>query len=266
MYKAAAAVVCMCLLAGCQSNEKMQTNKPHSQAAANHAKRENHHTKEEKQKKQKAEPRYYINPKSFSVEKMDEQKEKKPIALVTIDDAPDQHAAEIADKLHDLNASAIFFVNGHFLKKDENKKALKHIHELGFMIGNHTMTHQNLKDLSEQKQREEIIGVNKAVEKVIGEKPAFFRAPFGSNTDYSDRLIKKEGMVKMNWTFGYDWDQKYQSKKALTDITLSSPYLRDGANILMHDRKWTAEAMPDIVKGLRHKGYTVIDPRAIKGP
>ena len=58
MYKAAAAVVCMCLLAGCQSNEKMQTNKPHSQAAANHAKRENHHTKEEKQK---AEPRYYIN-------------------------------------------------------------------------------------------------------------------------------------------------------------------------------------------------------------
>ncbi len=74
--KPAAAVICMCLLAGRQSNEKMQTNKPHSQAAANHAKRENHHTKEEKQKKQKAEPRYYINPNSFSVEKMDEQKEK----------------------------------------------------------------------------------------------------------------------------------------------------------------------------------------------
>ena len=40
--------------------------------------------------------------------------------------------------------------------------------------------------------------------------------------------------------------------------------LSAGRNILMHDRKWTAEAMPDIVKGLRHKGYTVIDPRAIK--
>ena len=103
MYKAAAAVICMCLLAGCQSNEKMQTNKPYSQAAANHAKRENHH----KKKKQKAEPRYYINPKTFSVEKWMNRK-KKPIALVTIDDAPDQHAAEIADKLHDLNASAIF--------------------------------------------------------------------------------------------------------------------------------------------------------------
>ncbi|MDJ1631721.1 polysaccharide deacetylase family protein [Bacillus velezensis] len=65
------------------------------------------------------------------------------------------------------------FCKRTFFEKDENKKALKHIHELGFMIGNHTMTHQNLKDLSEQKQREEIIGVNKAVEKVIGEKPAF---------------------------------------------------------------------------------------------
>ena len=171
----------MCLLAGCQSNEKMQTNKPHSQAAANHAKRENHHIKEEKQKKQKAEPRYNGAPPSvFSVfpllyggfpvwrdwprlengvclfaffhligSRRVSTYIRKPIALVTIDDAPDQHAAEIADKLHDLNASAIFFVNGHFLKKDENKKALKHIHELGFMIGNHTMTHQNLKDLSE---------------------------------------------------------------------------------------------------------------------
>lgn len=76
-----------------------------------------------KTEKQKAEPRYYINPKSFSVEKMDEQKEKKPIALVTIDDAPDQHAAEIADKLHDLNASAIF-CKRTFLKKMKIRKRL----------------------------------------------------------------------------------------------------------------------------------------------
>lgn len=266
MYKAIAAVVCVLFLVSCQSNQEPESSKTHSKAAAGKTEQKSSKEESDKTVKQKAEARYQINPKTFAVEKLDEQKDKKPIALLTIDDAPDQYAADIADKLHEHHASAIFFVNGQFLKKDENKKALKHIHDLGFMIGNHTMTHQNLKNLSEQKQREEIVGVNKAVEKVIGEKPAFFRAPFGSNTDYSDRLIQKEGMVKTNWTFGYDWDQKYQSKKALTDITLNSPYLQDGANILMHDRKWTDEAIPDIVEGLRNKGYTIIDPKAIKRP
>lgn len=34
----------------------------------------------------------------------------------------------------------------------------------------------------------------------------------------------------------------------------------------MHDRPWTAEALADIVKGLRDKGYEIADPATIKTP
>ena len=33
----------------------------------------------------------------------------------------------------------------------------------------------------------------------------------------------------------------------------------------MHDRKWTADALKEIIEGLREKGYDLIDPATIKG-
>ncbi|MEI4771209.1 polysaccharide deacetylase family protein [Psychrobacillus sp. FJAT-51614] len=185
--------------------------------------------------------------------------------LLTIDDAPDKNALEMATTLKELNAPAIFFVNGHFIDTDEEKANLKAIYDMGFSIGNHTQTHVNLKDSSEEEQRVEIIRVNETVEAVTGEKPKFFRAPFGVNTDYSRSLVQSEGMLLMNWTYGYDWEKQYMDAASLTDIMLNTEYLTDGANLLMHDRQWTAEALTGIVEGFRAKGYDFIDPYTIKG-
>ncbi|WP_442853793.1 polysaccharide deacetylase family protein [Bacillus sp. FJAT-22090] len=185
--------------------------------------------------------------------------------LLTIDDAPDKNALEMAKTLKELNAPAIFFVNGHFIDTEEEKANLKAIYDMGFSIGNHTQTHVNLKDSSEEEQREEIIRVNETVEAVTGEKPKFFRAPFGVNTDYSRSLVQSEGMLLMNWTYGYDWEKQYMDADSLTEIMLNTEYLTDGANLLMHDRSWTAGALPSIVEGFRAKGYDLIDPHTIKG-
>ncbi|SIC65311.1 Uncharacterised protein [Mycobacteroides abscessus subsp. abscessus] len=68
----------------------------------------------------------------------------------------------------------------------------------------------------------------------------------------------------MNWTYGYDWEKDYQNKEALTDIMVNSPYLTDGANLLMHDRDWTNAALEGIVKGLQAKGYEIADPDRIQ--
>ena len=52
---------------------------------------------------------------------------------------------------------------------------------------------------------------------------------------------------------------------ALADIMVNTEHLSDGANLLMHDREWTADALKDIVEGLRAKGYDLIDPATIQG-
>lgn len=200
-------------------------------------------------------PEWFVKPKEDAAEK---------VVLLTIDDAPDEHAVEMAETLDRLNVPAIFFVNGHFLESEDKKEMLQKIDELGFPIGNHTMTHEDLTTLTEEEQKQEIIGVNEAIEEIVGEAPTFFRAPFGKNTDYSEQLVKEEGMLQMNWTYGYDFEAEYQNAEALTDIMVNTELLGDGAILLMHDRDWTNDALEDIVKGVQDQGYDMLDPKDIE--
>ncbi|MEK4030341.1 polysaccharide deacetylase family protein [Pseudobacillus sp. FSL P4-0506] len=218
--------------------------------------------KDEREMKAKQEaPLYRVNQNNWTIEPIGSANPK--VVLLTIDDAPDKYALEMAKIFKSENVSAIFFVNGQFLENEENKKMLKEIDQMGFMIGNHTYSHKDLKSLSEEEQKEEILKVNEMVEKTIGKRPVFFRAPFGSNTDFSRQLIRKEKMSIMNWTYGYDWEKEYMTKESLSDVMVNTPMLTNGANILMHDRQWTKEALSVMVTGLQEKGYEIIDPKMI---
>ncbi|MDO6657684.1 polysaccharide deacetylase family protein [Anaerobacillus sp. 1_MG-2023] len=242
-----------------ETNE--ETNKEETDSdATNNAESEDQ--KEEEATAEVVEPEYRLNEAFWGFEPINDAPAEA--VLLTIDDAPDTNAVEMAKTLKELDAPAIFFINGHFIDTDEEKARLKEIYDMGFEIGNHTMTHADLKTLSEEEQKEEILKVNEMIEEVIGEKPKFFRAPFGSNTDFSKSLAEEEGMLVMNWTYGYDWVKEYQSEDAIKDIMVNSPLLQNGANLLMHDRDWTAAALGDIVKGLRDKDYNLIDPEEIE--
>ena len=183
--------------------------------------------------------------------------------LITIDDAPDENAVAMAHTLKELDAPAIFFVNGMFIESKEGQEKLREIHELGFEIGNHTYNHFNMQEITPEDTALEIIDTGDLIEEAIGERPKFFRAPFGVNSEASISIAREENMTVMNWTYGFDWEPDYQEPGALSDIMVNTEMLGDGANLLMHDRQWTSEALPDIVKGLRDKGYSLIDPKLI---
>lgn len=214
---------------------------------------------------------YEVNQETWSITPLDDANED--VVLLTIDDAPDGHALEMAETLQALDANAIFFVNGHFLETEEQKEIIKKIYDMGFIIGNHTYSHPLLPDLSEEEQEEEIVKVSDMVEEITGERPKFFRAPHGENTDFTKDLAKEEGMVLMNWSYGYDYFEPYMDKEKLTtamitgegpEVGVSYSLLKPGANLLMHDREWTAAALHDIVIGLREEGYEIVDPHLIK--
>ncbi|MET3681994.1 peptidoglycan/xylan/chitin deacetylase (PgdA/CDA1 family) [Alkalibacillus flavidus] len=188
------------------------------------------------------------------------------VVLLTIDDGPDGHMLDMAKTLNDLGAKAIFFVNGIFMNDDESRAIVKQIHDMGFAIGNHTYGHENLSNLSAAEQRDQIVSLNELIEDVTGEKPNFFRAPHGINTDVARQVVQEEGMLLMNWSYGYDFKQDYMEKDAIADIMVNTELLSDGANLLMHDREWTNAALEDIVTGLRDKGYDMLDPDTISLP
>lgn len=267
------------LLAGCQENaqvekeesmpDKVETNEEAKVVEERDDQTEESNEVEEieesvEQTEEKREITYVVDEATWTLKRVSEADEQKKGVLLTIDDAPDQYALEMAKLLHELKVPAIFFVNAHFLDTDEEKEVLRNISDLGFEIGNHTMDHLNLRKLPEHEQALQITDLNDLITEITGEKPRFFRAPFGVNTEMSNNTAKSENLIVMNWTYGYDWEKDYLTKEAIAHIMVNTPLLRDGAILLMHDRKWTYEALEEIVKGLRNAGYEFIDPEEIR--
>ncbi|MDX8044882.1 polysaccharide deacetylase family protein [Gracilibacillus sp. S3-1-1] len=215
---------------------------------------------------------YQLHPDRWSLKPLKDDINDQ-VVLLTIDDAPEDQALNMAKTLKKLDAPAIFFVNGHFLETKEEQEQLREIYEMGFAIGNHTYYHQKLSDVGEDKQKQEILQLNDLIEEIIDEKPVFFRAPHGDNTDYVKELVEEQGMLLMNWTYGYDYFEPYMDADKLKEAMISGEgpeagvdysLLKPGAILLMHDRDWTAEALEDIVKGLREQGYEFVEPETIQ--
>ncbi|WP_042223921.1 polysaccharide deacetylase family protein [Oceanobacillus manasiensis] len=219
-------------------------------------------------------PVYKVDQETSSIVPIDQDSDtNEKVVLLTIDDVPDENAIKMAETLKEHNASAIFFVNGHFIETEEGAEKLKKIHDMGFPIGNHTYSHPDLTTLPEEEQTEEIVSVSDRIEEIIGERPTFFRAPHGRNTEHSKQVVEDEGMTLMNWTYGYDYFEPYMDAEKLKQamITGEGPeagvdysLLKSGANLLMHDREWTSEALGDIIEGLREEGYEMVDPDLIQ--
>ncbi|MHC0551951.1 polysaccharide deacetylase family protein [Salinicoccus sp. CNSTN-B1] len=246
-----------------KDTEEMSESKEEATSSSNASEDANEEESEEQaDASSTAKQAYYVDPASYRILPLEDDASR--VALLTIDDAPDQHALEMAETLKKHDAPAIFFVNGMYLNTEEGKDTLQKIYDMGFEIGNHTMTHANLSNLDPQATVDEIIPVNDMVEEITGERPRFFRAPFGVNTDASIQVTEDEDMTLMNWTYGYDWEAEYQDADALADIMVNTELLDDGANLLMHDRTWTKDALSEIVSGLRAKEYELIDPANIQ--
>ncbi|PZD93498.1 polysaccharide deacetylase family protein [Paenibacillus sambharensis] len=186
------------------------------------------------------------------------------VVLLTFDDGPKERdlLESMLDTLEKHNAKAVFFVNGYRAKA--NPELLKLIADSGHSIGNHSWDHIDLKKEKADVVRKQIGDVQELVNEVTGSKPKLFRPPFGSGGDSVQEVAKNEGLLYMTWSNGsLDWDPKNKNKPDAV-ITNVMDQLHPGANILMHELPWTAEALDQLLTKLEGKGYGFIDPETIQ--
>ncbi|MBO8170662.1 MAG: polysaccharide deacetylase family protein [Bacillaceae bacterium] len=224
--------------------------------------------------------RYYVNPNNFRIypvvteneEQQNEENEQK-IVLLTFDDGPKgESTTRILDVLDKYNAKSLWFISGFNYgwdyqanpdKAEQFKHLVAEIHNRGHLIGNHTWEHKNLRNLPPDKVEKEIVELNRLLEEITGEQPLYFRAPFGANSDESNRVVHQEGMQAMNWSVGsLDWE--LDTPEAIAEQTIST--IHDGGNILFHDKEITAEALDLILAHLTEQGYEFVLPTEIRYP
>lgn len=184
----------------------------------------------------------------------------KRVAL-TFDDGPDaRYTPAVLDILRDENVPATFFVVGNLI--DRYPQVVERIQAEGHVIGSHSWSHANLRELTPAAALLELQRAEGAIFGRTGHLPALFRAPYGAVNMENMQLLVARGCKNIFWTAdSLDWDLKDPDQVLVHTLTGT----RRGAIILMHsaggrDQNLDAglAALPDLIYTLRAQGYEFV--------
>ena len=165
------------------------------------------------------------------------------------------YTAKILDVLKKTNTPAAFFVTGPYIKNEP--ELIKRMVNEGHVVGNHTINHPSMPDLSEQKISEELNGLNESFKNLTGKSMRFMRPPMGEFSEKTLAAIQKNGYKTIFWSVAYaDWDIKNQKgvEHAVSQVTKQ---FHNGAIILLHAVSVdNANALEQIINTAKQQGYT----------
>ncbi|WP_018130372.1 delta-lactam-biosynthetic de-N-acetylase [Effusibacillus pohliae] len=180
---------------------------------------------------------------------------KKELYLTFDNGYENGYTAKILDTLKEKKVPAVFFVTGHYVK--DQPELLKRMVQEGHLIGNHSWSHPDLTQVSDDRIKEELEKVKESVAQVTGQKEmAFLRPPKGIFSERTLAVSKRLGYTSVFWSIAYkDWDIKTQKGwKYAYDSVMSQ--LHSGAVLLLHSvSKDNAEALGKIIDDARKQGY-----------
>ena len=166
------------------------------------------------------------------------------------------YTAKILDILKEKGVSATFFVTKDYAEK--NKDLIKRMISEGHIVGNHTVTHPSMPELTPSEMIEEINGLGSYIEENFGYKMTTFRPPMGEFSEQSLAVTKALGYKSVFWSFAYkDWltDDQPDENYAYERITSAT---HDGAIYLLHAVSSTNTAvLGRVIDYWRSQGLTV---------
>jgi len=149
--------------------------------------------------------------------------------LLTFDDGPNPKSTPIIlEKLKEHSIKAIFFCVGENVQKYPN--LAKQIIEEGHLIGNHTISHQDI-NLFNKNANHSISECSKIIENTVGIKPEYFRPPHGRIGLLTENLMRKNNLKNIMWSLlTYDYKNNFNIVIFAVD-----KYLRNNSVIVLHD-------------------------------
>lgn len=184
-------------------------------------------------------------------------KNGEKICAITFDDGPSEFTLKILDILAKYNAKATFFDIGSNAKNHQDiiKKAI----EAGHEVGSHTVNHHNLKTLSPEDVKSEVVNGVQIVQSA-GSPSKLFRAPYGSFGDREWTIVQDEITALLGWNNdSLDWNKSTSPEQLIKNSTSNK---HPGAIILCHagggNRDKTVSCLPTILESWINEGYKFV--------
>jgi len=188
---------------------------------------------------------------------------RREIAL-TFDDGPNLlKTPALLDALEDAKAPATFFVVGS--RAELAPEIIRRMTTDGYEVENHSYTHPNMNLVIPTVAEGEILKTSVLINALTGHQPHFFRPPGGNANSMVEQLAHGYGLSLAYWTVDALHAEDVGSATELVSYVLSR--VRPGSIVLMHNGPdVTTAAIPELVKALRAKGYTLVTlSRVVQG-
>ena len=210
---------------------------------------------------------YEVMPTDYVIERYGA---RPGLVALTFDDGPDPRwTAKILDILKAKHAPATFFVIGKNMQAHPELVA-REIRE-GNLVGNHTYTHPNIAATPKGETDLELNITQRLFQVITGRSLRLFRPPYFGDAEPSTPA-EVEPLITAQ-KLGYliaglrndpdDWkkpDPTLIVQRALDNLDLPGPVSHQV--ILLHDsggdRSRTITALPNLIDGLRAKGYRLV--------
>jgi peptidoglycan/xylan/chitin deacetylase (PgdA/CDA1 family) len=179
--------------------------------------------------------------------------------------APVELDERIVEELVAAHAHATFFVSGRWAEALPDAVRRLAAEPL-FEIGNHSFRHPHLTTEPDAEVHEELARTQALLHELTGRTPRLFRPPFGEVDERVAGIAAGVGLVTVQFDVASGDPAPGVTAEALVRSVLER--VRRGSIVVMHanHRRFpTAEAVPDIVAGLRARGLEPVTVSTLVG-
>lgn len=181
-------------------------------------------------------------------------KEKQYVYLTFDEGYEAGYTPQILNTLKENNVSATFFITAHYLNTQE--ELVKRMIEEGHTVGNHTVNHKSMPDLSDEQVKTEVMDLHTAIYHKTGYEMKYIRPPRGEFSPRTICITNELGYKTVMWSLAYDdWDENKQGREEYAKSKILDN-IHNGAVILLHgNSKDNTNVLGECIQQIKAMGY-----------
>ncbi|WP_336773612.1 polysaccharide deacetylase family protein [Paenibacillus sp. MMO-58] len=177
----------------------------------------------------------------------------------TFDDGPNPvYTPELLEIFAEAGGKATFYMIGEQISAHPEVARL--VHEQGHEIGNHSYTHPNMTELSDEEFESELSRTEELINQVTGARAATMRLPYLAGDERVHAMLERDGYPSIGALNmdAKDWDMP--GVDHILETTRRE--VRNGSILIFHDgfgdRSQSVEAVRVLTKELTASGYQLV--------